>query len=225
MTAEITPKPVLVGFTAVDKEYDGTTAAAVELLVFTDQLAPGDEDVVAVTVLQAAFAAAEPGQWLVAILDSTITGNDDGNYEFSFADDVKADILYNTQVVPSGWNMLVMTLDSLTAESAAAWSGLGLMAVKNTTMQIQRNVQPHFGESFWVFNRGNEAVVLQGLKRVNPPAWVPPAADNAWILAGPPAEDFVVPPGVLVWTWDGRVFVLIPAGGVLPAGRAAWLWQ
>ncbi|MDD4099334.1 MAG: YDG domain-containing protein, partial [Lentisphaeria bacterium] len=224
VTAQILAKAVRIGFTAADKEYDGTTAAAVTLLDFTPQLAPVDQGTVIVTVVQAAFAAPDPGVWPVAILDSMITGNDDGNYDVSFADDVEAEIRHNTQVVPSGWSMMVLSLDSLTAESVAAWGDLGVMAFRDAAMQIQRGMQPGYGESFWVFNRDNAAVILHGLKRLDPPAWAPPASGNAWVMTGPPAEDYVVPEGVQVWVWDGRLFVLVPAGGKLPAGNAAWFW-
>ena len=224
VTASITPKPVTVSFTAADKEYDGTTVAVATLLDFTPQLAPVDQATVTVTVLQAAFDESTPGDWPVTILDSAITGNDDGNYGFTFADDVKAEIRHNTQIVPSGWSMMVLCLDRLTAESAGVWRNLGVLAFRNATIQIQRGIPPAYGESFWVFNRGNDAVNLQGLKRFDAQAWAPPAIKNAWVMTGPPAEDFVVPAGAQVWAWNGRVFVLIPAGDKLPAGSAAWFW-
>ncbi|HQC52930.1 MAG TPA: hypothetical protein PLE92_07335, partial [Lentisphaeria bacterium] len=84
--------------------------------------------------------------------------------------------------------------------------------------------EPGYGESFWVFNRDGKEVALQGLKRFDLPAWMPPN-DEGWVMAGPPAEDYVVPEDVLVWAWNGSVFVLIPPGGKLPAGNAAWFWQ
>jgi hypothetical protein len=222
--ADIWPKAVTVGFTADDKEYDGTTAATITLLDFTAQLTPADQGKITVTVQQAAFKEPEPGNWPVAILESTITGNDDGDYEFNFAADVNAEIRHNVQVIPGGWSMMVMSLDSLTAESLAAWANLDMIVFKDSTMQIQRE-RPDYGESFWVFNNDDDPVVLHGLKRLDQPDWTPPASDNAWIMAGPPAEDYVVPEGMQVWTWDGRTFVLIPPGAKLPAGSAAWFWQ
>jgi len=170
------------------------------------------------------FAGSEVGVWPVTIDEGfTITGNDDGNYEFNFADGVEAEIRHNVQVIPSGWSMTVMSLD-LAADSAAAWAKLGVMAFKGSTMQIQRGRQPGYGECFWVFNRNAKVVALQGLKRFGQPAWTPPN-DNGWVLTGPPAEDYVVPKGVQVWTWNGSAFVLIPPGKTLPAGSAAWFWQ
>jgi len=226
VTASITPKPITVGFTAEDKEYDGTTAAIVTLLDFTAELVLADQGTITVTEPQAAFEAPEPGLRRVAILGSTITGNDDGNYEFNFADDVEAEIRHNVQVIPIGWSMTVMSLDHLTDESLAAWAGLGVMAFKASTMQIQRGRQPGYGESFWVFNRDSEVVVaLKGQKRFGQPGWAPRLIDNTWVMTGPPTEDYVVPDGVQVWAWNGCVFVLIQPGEKLPAGSAAWFWQ
>jgi len=223
--AEITPRLITVGFIADDKEYDGTTDATVTLLDFTAQLAPADQGTMTVTVQQAAFEAPDPGLRLVTILESTITGNDDGNYEVNFADDVEAEIRHNIQIIPSGWSMTVMSLDNLTDESVAAWVNLGVTAFKDSTMQIQRGRQPGYGEAFWVFNRDNEVIALQGQKRFDQPAWTPPFADDAWVMTGPPAGDYVVPEGMQVWTWNGSVSVLIPPGEKLSAGSAAWFWQ
>ena len=177
------------------------------------------------TAATAQFADSKVGKWAVTIDDGfTITGNEAGNYEFNFADDVKAEIRYNVQVIPVGWSMTVMFLDNLTDESAAAWANLGVMAFKDSTMQIQRGRHPDYGESYWVFNRDGKEVDLQGLKRFGQPAWMP-SNDNGWVMTGSPAEDYVVPEGVLVWAWNGSVFVLIPPGEKLPAGSAAWFWQ
>ncbi len=220
VTASITPKAITIGFTADDKEYDGTAIATVRDFVFHDAIAG---DALEVTAM-AHFAGSEVGVWPVTIDEGfTITGNDDGNYEFNFADGVEAEIRHNVQVIPSGWSMTVMSLD-LAADSAAAWAKLGVMAFKGSTMQIQRGRQPGYGECFWVFNRNAKVVALQGLKRFGQPAWTPPN-DNGWVLTGPPAEDYVVPKGVQVWTWNGSAFVLIPPGKTLPAGSAAWFWQ
>ncbi|HQL88324.1 MAG TPA: YDG domain-containing protein [Lentisphaeria bacterium] len=222
VTASITPKSITVGFTAEDKVYDGTAVATVRDFVFPGVI---EGDVLEVTAATAQFADSEVGKWAVTIDDGfTITGNEAGNYEFNFADDVKAEIRYNVQVIPVGWSMTVMSLDNLTDESAAAWAKLGVMAFKDSTMQIQRGRHPGYGESFWVFNRDGKEVVLQGLKRFGQPAWMP-SNDNGWVMTGSPAEDYVVPEGVLVWAWNGSVFVLIPPGEKLPAGSAAWFWQ
>ncbi len=222
VTASITPKSITVGFTAEDKVYDGTAVATVRDFVFPGVI---EGDVLEVTAATAQFADSEVGKWAVTIDDGfTITGNEAGNYEFNFADDVKAEIRYNVQVIPVGWSMTVMSLDNLTDESAAAWANLGVMAFKDSTMQIQRGRHPGYGESFWVFNRDGKEVVLQGLKRFGQPAWMP-SNDNGWVMTGSPAEDYVVPEGVLVWAWNGSVFVLIPPGEKLPAGSAAWFWQ
>ena len=122
-----------------------------------------------------------------------------------------------------------MSLRDLTADSVTAWKGLGVMAIKDSTMQIQRGGKPVHGESYWVFNRG-EAVELKGQKSfdLDPSAWKQSFIDNAWVMTGPPTEAYLVPDeGVQVWTWDGdkRIFILIPPGGKLPAGSAAWFWQ
>jgi len=224
VTASITPKSITVGFTADDKEYDGTTVATVRDFVFPGVI---EGDVLEVTAATAQFADSEVGKWAVTIDDGfTITGNEAGNYEFNFADDVKAEIRYNVQVIPVGWSMTVMFLDNLTDESAAAWANLGVMAFKDSTMQIQRGRQPGYGESFWGFNRDSEVVVaLKGQKRFGQPGWAPRLIDNTWVMTGPPTEDYVVPDGVQVWAWNGCVFVLIQPGEKLPAGSAAWFWQ
>ncbi|NLF61087.1 MAG: leucine-rich repeat protein [Lentisphaerae bacterium] len=222
VTASITPKTIAVGFSADDKEYDGTTVATVHDFVFHDVI---DGDALAMAAATAQFAEAKVGMWLVTIGDGfTVTGNDDGNYQFSFADDVKAEIRYNVQIIPIGWSMMVMSLD-LTAESAASWANLVVWGFKDKVMQSLRDRQPGYGESFWVFNRGNGDVVLEGLKRLDQPDWAPPVSDNAWVMTGPPAKDYTVPEGVQVWVWNGHFFELIPAGEKLPAGRAAWFWQ
>ena len=226
VTASITPKTIAVGFSADDKEYDGTTVATVREFVFHDVI---DGDALAMAAATAQFAEAKVGMWLVTIDDGfTVTGNDDGNYQFSFADDVKAEIRYNVQIIPVGWSMTVMSLRDLTADSVTAWKGLGVMAIKDSTMQIQRGCEPVHGESYWVFNRDNKAVELKGQKRFDQPAWEPPLVDGDWVMTGPPTEAYLVPDeGVQVWTWDGdkRIFILIPPGENLPAGSAAWFWQ
>ncbi|NLZ62178.1 MAG: hypothetical protein GX902_00055, partial [Lentisphaerae bacterium] len=219
--AKITPKPITVGFTAEDKEYDGTTVATVRDFAFSGLVG---NDNLAMAAVTASFADSEPGTWLVTINDYTITGNDDDNYAIAFAADVEAEIRHNVQDIPVGWSMLVMRLDNLTAESVVAWADLSVMAFKDSTLQIQRGT-PGYGESFWVFNRNQDVVSLHGLKRFDQPAWEPPFIDNAWIMTGPPAEDYVVPEGVQVWVWDGNAFILIPPGEKLPAGSAAWFWQ
>ncbi|MDY0177020.1 MAG: YDG domain-containing protein [Lentisphaeria bacterium] len=223
--AQIQAKRVEIGFTAADKEYDGTTAAAIVSLDFSSQLIAGDLEQVEVTVEQADFAEAEPGLWRVSIIDRAISGEKQGNYQFSFADDVKAEIQYNVQIIPPGWSMVVMSLESLSEESAGVWAGLGALALDNSVMQRQPDRLPLFGESFWVFNRDQDDVVLQGLKCLEPPAWEPPPSDKDWVMSGPPAEDYVVPEGVQVWIWNGEAFKLIPAGEKLPAGSAAWFWR
>ena len=177
------------------------------------------------TVEQAAFAKAEPGLWRVSIIDRAISGEKQGNYQFSFADDVKAEIQFNVLIITHGWSMVVMSLESLSEESAGIWAGLGALALDNSVMQRQPDRLPLFGESFWVFNRDQDDVVLQGLKCLEPPAWEPPPSDKDWVMSGPPAEDYVVPEGVQVWIWNGEAFKLIPAGEKLPAGSAAWFWR
>jgi hypothetical protein len=87
-TANITPKPLTVSATGVDKVYDGTTAATVTL---SDDRVPGDvftDSYTSATFANKNVGTAKP----VSVTGVSISGTDAGNYTFSTTASTTADI-------------------------------------------------------------------------------------------------------------------------------------
>jgi len=173
----------------------------------------------------AEFAGSTVGTWQVAINDGyVVTGNDEDNYTLDFAE-VEARIKYNVQVVNPGWNLVVLQLTEMTPESLLAWNELGAMILQNHSYQKQRGVSGETGQTYWLFNRKNEPVELQGLRQFPLTGWDVPENKLTWTLAGPERANFVIPSGMIAWQWENGSFILLKPGETLPAGKAAWFWQ
>ncbi|MBO7725252.1 MAG: hypothetical protein J6S40_02185, partial [Thermoguttaceae bacterium] len=90
VTASITPKAVTLNLSAEDKEYDGTTDAAINSVYTFDTLVAGDE--VTASWTSASFADKNVGEdKAVSVAGLTYGGADAGNYTITLAD-MTADI-------------------------------------------------------------------------------------------------------------------------------------
>jgi hypothetical protein len=94
-TADITKRPLIVSATGVNKVYDGTTAATVNL---SDNRVSGDN--VATSYATAAFADKNVGTGkAVSVTGISITGDDAGNYSFNTTASTTADITQRTLAI------------------------------------------------------------------------------------------------------------------------------
>ena len=161
---------------------------------------------------------------MVRVTGFTVEGNEEGNYEFSFAEGVKAEILRNHQLIPPGWSAIVLALNDLTAETEDILQNLHKLKLAGQTIQIMPGI-PDFGESFWVFNPTDKPQILDGLRSFAAENLLEQHKDGIWIMLGPASGDYVVREGEQVWFWDGKIFVLLKPGDILPVGNAAWFWR
>jgi hypothetical protein len=225
VTAAISAKEVTIDYFAEDKEFDGNTQAVIQLKNFAGELLAVDRDEVFLKDISAAFEKAELGEWLVRVTAFTVEGNDDGNYDFRFAEGIKAEILRNRQLIPPGWSMMVLALNDLTPETKNTLQNLHKLRLAAKIMRIIPEV-PNFGDAFWVFNPTDKAQILQGLRSFAAEDLPRQQEAASWIMLGPASGDYTVRERAReqVWFWNGKIFVLLAPGDILPVGNAAWFW-